>query len=124
MTAVAAGDIIAAASALLWVSTWRCADLRIGSGAAGGGCLLFRHCGSPLGIRGSYNRPQLICYTYEWALSETSEDMMLHTFFKVIKVSLDKAIDDVLVDEDKKKKEQAQVFYFRAFLMDKFFPSP
>ncbi|KAI0388329.1 hypothetical protein F5Y17DRAFT_453269 [Xylariaceae sp. FL0594] len=65
--------------------------------------------------RGPYNRSQLIRSTYEYALSEQSQDNLLRAFFQAMTLSLD---DDGDIDFDELRPK---FFGFADYLLDSFF---
>ncbi|KAI1771099.1 hypothetical protein F4818DRAFT_221704 [Hypoxylon cercidicola] len=66
--------------------------------------------------RSSYNRPQLVRFTYEYALSEESRDNLLRAFFRAVALSIDD--DNQTIDFE----ELRSIFFgFADHLLDSFF---
>ncbi|KAI0439343.1 hypothetical protein F4803DRAFT_47360 [Xylaria telfairii] len=66
--------------------------------------------------RSPYNRSQLIRFTYQYALSEQSQDILLRTFFRAMTLSVDNDNEDINFDELRSK-----FFSFADYLLDNFF---
>ncbi|KAL7950151.1 hypothetical protein V8C42DRAFT_309616 [Trichoderma barbatum] len=68
-----------------------------------------------------YNRPLLIRYTYEFALSEESRDIFLQAFFQSMALSIDDERDLDFSDNEMIEKLASTFSNFSDYLLDNFF---
>ena len=71
------------------------------------------------GSDGSYRRPLLVRYTYEYSRSELSQDTFLRAFFECM--SLDIAAEQDLGLDAKENQLRDSLSSFAGFLLDNFF---
>lgn len=67
-----------------------------------------------------YNRPLLIRYSYEYALSEESQDIFLQAFFQSMALSIDEHEVD-FSDKELEEELGSTFFNFSDYLLDNFF---